>query len=311
MSSTGVRLALSLLGRLHVRRRLRKMAARASCVLGQARAMWDPSLRPLRLEVCPICGNRGRFEFENKVSVLCRCERCDHVYARDLPSDAALQSLYGDFGYWLKDRVHQGISTIQAGQAWEGFLQARIGILERMRCLAPHPGRATLVFEIGCSEGILLHELGKRGLQASGCEMNVAVAEQGIRQLGANILTAPFETLALPARHFDLVMAFHTLEHMRFPVEVLAKAAGMLRADGVLLIEVPGGKEEYDNTDHLHFFSEQSLRLLLERFFRATEIVKNEYTNSAGTRIVSLYGVGRGVRDADVASTPDTGATQP
>jgi SAM-dependent methyltransferase len=143
---------------------------------------------------------------------------------------------------------------------------------------------------------MLLHALGKKGIAVSGCEMNRAVAQEGMRQLGVEILTDPFEKLELPQSHFDLVMSFHTLEHMRFPAEILAKAATILRPDGALLIEVPCGKEEYENTDHLHFFCENSLRLLLNKFFVTTGILDNSYTNSAGVRIGSIYGFGRGVR---------------
>jgi SAM-dependent methyltransferase len=119
---------------------------------------------------------------------------------------------------------------------------------------------------------------------------------RGMRQLGVQILTDPFENLELPQSHFDLVMSFHTLEHMRFPAEIFAKAATILRPDGAILIEVPCGEEEYENTDHLHFFCENSLRLLLNKFFVTTEILDNSYTNSAGVRIGSIYGFGRGVR---------------
>jgi SAM-dependent methyltransferase len=128
--------------------------------------------------------------------------------------------------------------------------------------------------------------------------MNRAVAQEGMRQLGVQILTDAFEKLELPQNHFDLVMSFHTLEHMRFPVEIFAKAAQILRPDGAILIEVPCGEEEYENTDHLHFFSESSLRLLLKKFFITTEILDNSYMNSAGIRIGSIYGFGRGVRGA-------------
>ena len=95
------------------------------------------------------------------------------------------------------------------------------------------------------------------------------------------------------------MISFHTLEHMRFPENVLAKVARILRSDGSVLIEVPCGEEEYENTDHLHFFSETSLRLLLDKFFSTTEIIDNAYTNSAGVKIGSIYGVGRGVRNSD------------
>jgi hypothetical protein len=92
-------------------------------------------------------------------------------------------------------------------------------------------------------------------------------------------------------------MSFHTLEHLRNPSSVLAKVANILHPDGAVLLEVPCGEEEYDNTDHLHFFSDTSLRTLLDKSFRTTEILDNSYTNSAGVRIGSIYGLGKGVKN--------------
>ena len=260
------------------------------------------------VEDCPICGSPGKFEYQNSVTPLFRCRECDHVYARELPDDKALSSLYGDFSYWEKDRYHQGITSIQENKGWETYLNARMGILERFQLLECRSRRARSVFEIGCAEGMLLHALGKRGIVASGCEMNRAVAQEGMRQLGIQILTDPFEKLELPHNHFDLVMSFHTLEHMRFPVEIFAKAAQILRPDGAILIEVPCGEEEYENTDHLHFFCESSLRLLLDKFFATSKILDNSYTNSAGIRIGSIYGFGRGVRGTSPQQSETSGS---
>ena len=273
------------------------------------RASWGWLARPFRKSFssstyhvanCPICGGTGHFEYENKLSALFRCRECDHVYARELPNDKALGILYGDFGYWEKDRCHQGITTIQDSSGWETYLNARLGILDKLGLLKGSSTRSKSVFEIGCAEGMLLHALERKGIAASGCEMNRAVAQEGMRHLGVEILSDPFENLDLPQKHFDLVMSFHTLEHMRFPIEIFAKVAAILRSDGAILIEVPSGEEEYENTDHLHFFCEKSLRLLLDKFFITTEILDNSYTNSAGVRIGSIYGFGRGVREGAV-----------
>ena len=242
---------------------------------------------------CPICAGRGAFEYQNKSSVLLRCGTCGHVYACDLPTDKTLHDLYGDFSYWEKDRCHQGITAIEDNAGWQTYLNARIGILEKLRLLEMDPNHVKKVFEIGCAEGMLLRELGKRGMEVAGCEMNHAVAAQGMAKLGVPILTQPFEDVDFGAQVFDLVMSFHTLEHMRYPVDVIARVSRILSPDGALLIEVPCSDNEYDNTDHLHFFSEASLRLLLELFFVESEIVPNTYTTSAGIRCGSIYGVGK------------------
>jgi SAM-dependent methyltransferase len=261
--------------------------------------LWNRRYRYHQVKSCPICGGRGKFEYQNEVTPLFRCSQCNHVYARQLPDDQVLGSLYGDVSYWEKDRMHQGITTMQESAEWDVYLKARLGILQRLDLLPASTSSSKSVFEIGCAEGMLLHALKKHGMTVAGCEMNRAVAAQGVKNLGVDIRTEPFENLGLPEKNCDLVISFHTLEHMRFPENVLAKVAQILRSDGSVLIEVPCGEEEYENTDHLHFFSENSLRLLLDKFFARTEIIDNAYTNSAGVRIGSIYGVGRGVRDSN------------
>jgi SAM-dependent methyltransferase len=275
------------------------VALRRTSRMLRAYLPWNSDYRYHQVKSCPICGGRGKFEYQNKLTPLFRCSQCNHVYARQLPDDQVLTSLYGDVGYWEKNRLHQGITTMQESAEWDVYLKARLGILQRLDLLPPATSGSKSVFEIGCAEGMLLHALKKRGMTVAGCEMNRAVAAQGVNNLGVDIRTEPFENLDLPENNCDLVISFHTLEHMRFPKNVLAKVAQILRSDGSVLIEVPCGEEEYENTDHLHFFSETSLRLLLNKFFSKTEIIDNAYTNSAGVRIGSIYGVGRGVRHSD------------
>ena len=246
---------------------------------------------------CPICGAQGKFEYQNKQTPLFKCCLCDHVYARDLPDDKTMSALYGDLTYWERDRSHQGITSIREGEEWNTYLKARLGILERLNLLSHRETNSKNVFEIGCAEGMLLHALKNRGMKVDGCEMNRAVADEGIKRLGVDIWREPFEDLILSENSYDLVISFHTLEHMRFPARILTKIAHILRPDGAVLIEVPCGEEEYENTDHLHFFCAQSLRYLLNQYFVTTEILDNIYTNSAGVRIGSIYGVGRGVRE--------------
>ena len=271
-------------------------AMRTTFRMLRARLSWSSDFRSHQVKRCPICGAHGKFEYQNKLTPLFRCSQCNHVYARQLPDDQVLTSLYGDVSYWEKDRVHQGITTMQESAEWDVYLKARLGILQRLNLLPATTSGSKSVFEIGCAEGMLLHALKKCGMTVAGCEMNRAVAAEGVKNLGVDIHTEPFEKLTLPENNYDLVISFHTLEHMRFPENVLARIAMILRSDGSVLIEVPCGEEEYENTDHLHFFSENSLRLLLDKYFASTEIIDNFYTNSAGVRIGSIYGVGLGVR---------------
>jgi len=79
---------------------------------------------------------------------------------------------------------------------------------------------------------MLLHALNNQGMAVTGCEMNRAVAAVGVKKLAINIRTAPFDNLSAPEQNFDLVISFHTLEHMCFPPERRNFDRGALRQRG-------------------------------------------------------------------------------
>lgn len=244
-----------------------------------------------RVTRCPICGGPGVFEYENAFTPLDRCESCGHVWSRRIPKRTILSMMYGHLDYWYDDREHQGITKFALTDEWKGFLDSRIGVLEQSGLMVgPEPKH---IFEIGCSEGILLKALEEQGHSARGCEMNPKIAEVGRRQLGVDIQNVMFEDLEIPEQSVDLVISFHTIEHVQKPPAVFEKIARVLNDDGGVLIEVPVGPEEYNNTDHLHFFCKKSIETLIGLYFHEAQTIDNSYTNSNGTLIGSMYGVGR------------------
>jgi len=243
------------------------------------------------LSTCPICGNAAKLEAKNIYTELDRCQVCGHVYARKQPKKRILSLLYSKFQYWIQERNHQGIQEMKQGPQWQQYLESRFAILHRSGILSDNGQKC--IFEIGCSEGMLLKALMEQGHDASGCEMNRAIAEQGIQQLQVNILPYMFEKLELAPNKFDAVISFHTLEHLALLTDVLQKIVFILKPHGILLVEVPSGKEEYSNLDHLHFFCAQSLTTLLNQYFQKAELIENSYKTAQGILVSSLYGIGK------------------
>jgi len=244
-----------------------------------------------KLSRCPVCGSApDRMEFQASFSALDHCAACDHVYSRKMPGKLILHLMYRDLDYWVRDKEHQGIARIAAGEQWKGYLDARMGALRRAGAIN---GETQKIFEIGCSEGMLLHELQNLGHQTLGCECNRPTAEAGIKSLGVKIEIGMFEELALSNNYYNSVISFHTIEHIPDLGRTFARIREILTPEGTLLIEVPTGPEEYCNTDHVQFFSETSLQRLMDKHFESGEVFWNRYTNAEGTKMGSLYGVGR------------------
>jgi hypothetical protein len=101
--------------------------------------------------------------------------------------------------------------------------------------------------------------------------------------VGVKIYTTPLEECGFQEGSFDLAILWHVLEHLEDPSQTFELLSQLLKAGGLLLLEVPNyssiqsrlaGKHWFhlDTEHHLHHFSNQGLQRLLRR--RGFEILK-------------------------------------
>ena len=128
------------------------------------------------------------------------------------------------------------------------------------------------VLEIGCSTGLMLSMLSKKGWEVIGIEISKEAAGMAMKR-GIQVYTEPFENIEL-SQKFDLIILNHTLEHLENPKKVLEKIYSILAKNGLLYIDVPnfGGLSasiQKGNwplllpNEHLWHFTEKSLNILL------------------------------------------------
>jgi SAM-dependent methyltransferase len=156
-----------------------------------------------------------------------------------------------------------------------------VQLLERFR----RPGT---LLDLGCGPGYLVKAAEAMGWRAAGCDISEGCCEFGRRMLGVQLFAGSFEDL--PERsgiyHPDAITAFHVLEHLHEPDELLQFAAHALLPGGILVIEVPNlfSFESLCAGDswhglalpaHVAFYTPESLKLLFEPSFR---VAKLEYS---------------------------------
>ena len=139
------------------------------------------------------------------------------------------------------------------------------------------------LLDVGCGTGGYIWNLKELGWNACGVEINEKTALQ-LRRKGMEVFAGDFERLDFPESEYDVVTFWHTLEHLRSPLESLKKAHRILKPDGMVMIEVPNvaslerkifGRNWalWDVPRHLYHFSPQSLvKLLSESGFRKTMV---------------------------------------
>jgi SAM-dependent methyltransferase len=131
------------------------------------------------------------------------------------------------------------------------------------------PGRRFL--EVGCGTGEFLAHARQAGHSVTGLDISAeAVQFARDRYPGMDIRQQPLESAELPTASFDVVVAFHLLEHVSDPVGLLRQMMHLLRPGGLVYVRVPNLDSWYRrvigrnwwafSVDHRGYFTASSLR---------------------------------------------------
>jgi len=131
------------------------------------------------------------------------------------------------------------------------------------------------ILEVGCSRGFLLKAAANRGWSVTGVELCQSTAAYAHDHLGLPIYNKELSDCPFEERYFDLVVMWHTLEHLKQPGLMLRHIKELLRDGGAVAIQVPSyslvsksGDEDLKGRIyckiHNFQFTKESLRFLLE-----------------------------------------------
>lgn len=165
-------------------------------------------------------------------------------------------------------------------------------VYQRFKCLSKYfkkiPG--SKILEIGSHEGLFLKILKDRGFSVLGVEPNKYAADFAA-SLGVKTIKGLFEEAVKNINEkFGAVCLYHTLEHMEDARGNLQKIKNILDPRGYLFIEVPNIESyrsrkykedwEYVYSEHLHYFSCESIKnLLLESGFKIEKIYFRDFND--------------------------------
>lgn len=185
-------------------------------------------MRTLPLERCPTCAATDRAPVE--LGML-RCRACGTVHAPEYADPGEvfragyLSGGTGDFGIDLSHpRFHAYLVAMG---------HRRCALVERAG------GRRDGAWlDVGCGSGELLEAAVARGWRAVGAEPLADAAELA-RARGMDVRTARLEESGWPEREWDVVSAFHVLEHLPDAPSFLRLLARWARPGGLVVVESP------------------------------------------------------------------------
>lgn len=254
---------------------------------------------------CAICGGSGAdpvwatpdraFAVPGHYTVA-RCRGCGFLYQRPRVRDEHLAACYPDHYprhqepsprmplKGSKSRQRAARWALADGLGYGAFRDARVSLttrlrgrrmLRRIRWNCPPWIGAGRYLDVGCGSGGSLGVARALGWRVAGIEMDEAAAALARRFTDelhvGDILTAPFA----PGR-YDVVTAFHVLEHVPDPVAVARRMLHWLAPGGLLIVEVPnagglgarlfgGAWSGLELPRHLSHFTPETLERVIDK----------------------------------------------
>jgi SAM-dependent methyltransferase len=247
-------------------------------------------------ETCPLC--RASAEQQGVVT--------RHVYGAKGAERAFFYCSSCDVRYMHPSLTSEEEARFYAAE-FEGFMAGRAGAaggwnkvddhiraneptrLRRMAFLQPYLERRSIVLEVGCSSGFMLFPLIEAGHACVGVEPS-GVFSDFLRTRGLSVY-ASLGQLPRCGRQdlFDIVIHFFVLEHIAQARAFLEQQLALLKPGGKIIFEIPNAADPlfsvydipaferfYWSIAHPWYFSEASLRYLLDQVGRPYEILRDQ-----------------------------------
>ncbi|HVB42314.1 MAG TPA: class I SAM-dependent methyltransferase [Streptosporangiaceae bacterium] len=191
--------------------------------------------------------------------VVFTCSRCGYgttVYTQEIADNQA--RFEGE--RWTETR--DMLESVQAAMA-----------RRRYEDVHPYqPGHELL--EVGCGTGEFLSYAREAGHRVTGLDLSQRVAAHvSSRYPGIDVRCGTLDSVSFDCGFFDVVAAFHVLEHVTDPIALLSQMAELVRPGGLVYVRVPNLNTWYRRAlgsswwgfslDHVGHFTESSLRLAL------------------------------------------------
>jgi SAM-dependent methyltransferase len=219
---------------------------------------------------CDFCGSpsyREKQRYSLRLGILqtrfrvIQCQSCGLVCLFPQPTDAEQVAIYDNYA----DKGNR--ATVENNRC-QGVYDVKIS---RLRQLAP----GDRLLDVGAGLGTFVRMASEAGFEAVGVEYGKEQCEQALALNGVKLRHGLLEEIWKRLGTFDVAHLHHVLEHARSPRQILDLLHTLLRAGGVLLIEVPNQffniakevrssfgpcrPETSNPLHHLYFFSPRTL----------------------------------------------------
>ena len=227
----------------------------------------------LIIKKCVICKNKkfrlisGKTRDSKKHKII-RCLKCNHIQLFPIPTLNDEKKFYDEN---LQDKNINDVGSIK--RARRKMMPDNIRRYQFIKKIIPKKSR---VLEIGSGHGFFLEIMKTNGFDIIGYDIS-----KEKRKYSKKVTDVPVYDININEKismddKFDIVVLFHTLEHITEPITLLKNIKKLLKPKGKILIEVPNSddfhlklnkfyKEFYWERAHIHYFSPKILKNVIHK----------------------------------------------
>lgn len=217
--------------------------------------------------ICPLCEQAAEAWFERDGLLRARCQGCGAVFIDPQPDDAALRAIYGEDYHIGTGDVPQDAAIVD---------MKRHGARLTLDILRRHVPPGARLFELGCGRGHFLAEAQAAGYDICGADIAPDSVAAATALVGpGRVRCGVPEELELPDAGYEACVLLDVIEHLRDPLDTLARLRRCLRPGGKLLLVTPsldslsarllGSRWVEFKGEHLFCFTAQAMRIALSR----------------------------------------------
>lgn len=225
------------------------------------------------LAVCDACG----LQYQNP---RVRVDQLERIY----PPHYGAHARDPELSRTLRERGRVARWVLAQELGYRHVRTDDVGVVDRARAawrgrrlreeFPPWRGQGRLL-DVGCATGRFLRQMREIGWRVAGIELDAEAAAKA-RQVTPDIFEGDPMAADFPPESFDVVTAFHVIEHLPDALGTLRRMVEWLAPDGLMIVEVPnvagvGGRlfgrywSGLDFPRHLIHFTPETMGAMVER----------------------------------------------
>lgn len=240
-------------------------------------ALMDPATGELKAEYCKqincvVCGGKKHnLAFKKGGFRFVKCCSCGFLFVNPQLDESRVIKSYSSDESHLK-----WVDVLLSPAQIEYDTKVRFGAaVKKLEKLYPKKKRGKIL-DVGCSIGLFLDLMRKKGWQPRGMEINPKAVKHAREHYKLEVDEKLLHEVDYKKKDYQIISMWGVLEHLTAPDVVLGQVHPLLSDDGTLVILVPNGHSlatrimhdvspTFGGRNHLSYFTPKTIAKLLDR----------------------------------------------